>query len=260
MLLCYSALSPFCRKVRMVMEHHEIAFELFDSCDIARYPAYNPRAEIPILVHQGLTVVNSADILAYLDRLYPDRAIYPKNPRDWALVREWEREADTLIDAVVTDVAIYKWADLPPPPTGLDVAARRELGHVFDRIEAQLDGQEWLAGTLSVAEFALYPHLSAAQILGIGANIDRHPRVIAWLERIARTAVGRQDRRHVGAWWADRANADVDTRRINWGTHRLEWFLANGFLDHFVEEVRQDRVLWSVGPNSNARNNPLAPS
>jgi hypothetical protein len=35
--------------------------------------------------------------------------------------------------------------------------------------------------------------------------------------------------------------------------------LANGGVEFFAEQVRQDKVLWSVGPNNNARNNPAAP-
>jgi glutathione S-transferase len=258
MLLCYSALSPFCRKVRMVMDWKAIAYEVFDSCDITKYPAYNPRAEIPILVDGDLTVVNSADILGYLDRKYPAAELYPRDARLYALVRAWEREADTLIDAIVTDVAIFKWADLPPAPEGLLPAARRELGGIFDRLEAQLEGSDFVAGDVSVADWALYPQLGSAQLLRIGTNASRHPRVMAWLDRMAATPEAEADLALKLAWWAGRETADVDTKRINWGTHRLEWFLANGFVDRFVEEVRSGRVLWSAGPDNNARNSPLA--
>lgn len=126
MLLCYSALSPFCRKVSMILDWKGIAHEVFDSCDVAKYPGYNPRAEIPILIDDGLTVVNSADILGYLDRKHHELALYPRDARTYAEVRRWEREADTVIDAIVTDVAIFKWADIPPPPAGLLDAARRK--------------------------------------------------------------------------------------------------------------------------------------
>ena len=40
---------------------------------------------------------------------------------------------------------------------------------------------------------------------------------------------------------------------------RLEWLLANGGVEFFADQVRQDKVLWSVGPDNNARNNPAAP-
>jgi glutathione S-transferase len=260
MLLCYSALSPFCRKIRMIMDWKNIAYEVFDSCDIEKYPASNSRAEIPVLVDGDLTIANSADIVGYLDRKFPELEVYPRDARTHALVRQWEREADTLIDAVVTDVAIFKWADLPPPPQELIPAARTELAIIYDRLESQLVGKDFVAGELSVADWSLFPQLGSAQLLRIGTDIERHPNVIAWLERMAATPEARADQALKMLWWANRETADVDTKRINWGTHRLEWFLANGFLDRFVEEVRGNRVLWSVGPNNNAYNSPLAPN
>jgi glutathione S-transferase len=259
LLLCYTALSPFCRKVRMVMDWKGLDHELVDSCDIAKYPAYNPRAEIPILVDGSTTVVNSADIHGYLDRKFPDREIYPRDVATYALVRRWELEADTLVDAIVTDVGIYKWADIPPGPVGLVEAARRDLSAVFDRLETELLGQDFVAGALSVADFALYVHISSAQLLQIGTDESRHPNVMAWLQRMIATDQVQKDSAARMQWWATRDQHGLDTHRINWGTHRLEWFLASGFVDHFVEEVKGDRVLWSVGPNSNAKHSPLAP-
>jgi glutathione S-transferase len=258
-ILCYTALSPFCRKVHMVMDWKGIDHELFDSCDIKKYPAYNPRGEIPILVDGPLTVVNSADILGYLDRKFPAANIYPTDPTTYANVRTWEREADTYIDAIVTDIAVYKWADIPPAPDGLIDAARRDLADVYDRMEQTLAGQDYIAGALSVADFALYPHIGSAQLIRIGTNTARHPNVLAWINRMSASEIGQRDAEAKMQWWSTRDQHGLDTKRINWGTHRLEWFLANGFLDYFVDEVRGDRVLWSVGPNTNAAHSPHAP-
>ncbi|OQW78209.1 MAG: hypothetical protein BVN32_07115 [Proteobacteria bacterium ST_bin14] len=257
--LCYSALSPFCRKVRMVMDWKNVAYDLFDGCAVETTPLYNPRAEIPVLVDGDLTVSNSADILGYLDRLHPELQIYPTDPVAYAQTREWERTADTLVDAIITDVAIYSWAEIPPAPSGLIEAAKGDLDAIYDDLQAILTDRMFVAGELGVGDFALYPHLLAARALNIGATPERHDKVIAWLKRIRETPEGQIDLGHVRAWWADRANQSLDTKRVNWGTHRLEWFLAHGFLDRFVEEVRADRVLWSVGPNNNARHSPLAP-
>ena len=68
---------------------------------------------------------------------------------------------------------------------------------------------------------------------------------------------GQADSAAVQAWWANRGSKTVDTRRVNWGSFRLEWLLANGHADWFAEQVRQDKVLWSTGPGNNALNSPL---
>src|SRR5580658_2281011 len=98
--LCYTALSPFCRKVRMAMEHKGLEFALAPGEHVTETPAYNPRAEVPILIDSGFVVCNSPDILSYLDRRFPDRLLYPNDPRAYALVREWECTADTVLDAI----------------------------------------------------------------------------------------------------------------------------------------------------------------
>ncbi len=87
------------------------------------------------MIDGDLTVVNSSDILGYLDRKHDDLALYPRDAVSYAQVRRWEREADTVIDAIVTDVAIFKWADIPPAPEGLLEAARRDLTPIYDELE-----------------------------------------------------------------------------------------------------------------------------
>jgi glutathione S-transferase len=243
----------------MVMDWKGINYDLFDSCAIGSTPLYNPRAEIPVLVDGDQTVCNSADILGYLDRKHPELEIYPTDAVAYAKTREWERISDTLVDAIVTDVAIYSWAEIPPAPAGLMAAAKADLCDIYDQLEALLVTKSFVAGDLGVGDFALYPHLMATRTLNLGADPMRHGKVIGWLKSIRETSEGQADLGHIREWWADRANQQLDTKRVNWGTHRLEWFLSHGFLDRFIEEVRGDRVLWSVGPNSNARNSPLSP-
>ncbi len=257
--LSYTALSPFCRKVRMAMEFMEIGFEVFDSCDIRKYPAFNPRAEVPILEDGETVVRNSATILEYLHVRFPEvPSLLPSLPREYARCKEWELIADTMIDPIVTNCAIFKFGDLPDAPTGLREAAASDLQPIYAHLEKALDGREFIAGELSVADLALYPHLLAAQRIGLPMKQD-HTNIAAWLGRILALPIGRSDMKAVLAWWNDRANQDVETDRINWGTYRLEWFLAHGFHDWFYREIERDGVLWSVGPKNNAKLSPQHP-
>ena len=70
-----NAFSPFARKVRMVLEHKRLAFEAIDGLAAdghARLAAVNPRVEVPVLQDGDLVVINSSDIVAYLEHRYPD--------------------------------------------------------------------------------------------------------------------------------------------------------------------------------------------
>ena len=257
--LCYTALSPFCRKVRMAMEHKGLAFDLAAGDHAREVPAFNPRAEVPLLIDGDTVVCNSPDILAYLDRKFPERPLYPADARVFAEVRDFERMADTHLDAILTVIGNWKFADLPPMPAGLQEAARRYALRVYDRLQGQLSTRDFICGDISAADFACYPQVASGVALEVPLDKSRHASVLAWLKRMRARPEGQSDLAAARAWWANRENQTVDTKRINWGTFRLEWLVANGQADWFAEQVRQDKVLWSVGPKSNARNHPAAP-
>lgn len=256
--LCYSALSPYCRKVRMVMDHMELDYVLFDSCDIHKYPIWNPRAEIPILQHDDIVVRNSATIVDYLVRAFPNApSPFPSDLNAFAAAKDWELIADTMVDPIVTNLGIFKFGDLPEKPEGLLKFAQADIAVIYDKLDAVLAGKVFVAGDVSIADYALFPHLTAAQRLDIPFNMKKHKNVMAWLGRMMQSPIGQSDLKAVLAWWSDKDNQDVETDKINWGTYRLEWFLASGYHEWFVNEIKRDAVLWSVGPNNNAKNSPL---
>jgi glutathione S-transferase len=103
-----NAFSPFARKVRMVLEHKRLAFEVIDGlapAGHARLAAVNPRVEVPVLQDGELLVINSSHIVAYLEQRYPERPVYPSDPEERARALHWERLADTLLDAITHDVS-----------------------------------------------------------------------------------------------------------------------------------------------------------
>lgn len=260
MTLCYTALSPFCRKVRMAIEYKELACELAPGDHVKEVAAFNPRAEVPMLIDGTTVVCNSPDILGYLDRKFPSRPLYPSDAHGFADVREWERLADTHLDAILTVIGNWKFADLPPMPAGLLDAARRDAGHVYDQLQERLATKDFICGDISAADFAFYPQVGAGAALDVPLDRNRHAGVLAWLKRMRARPEGQSDVVAAREWWANRERQTVDTERVNWGTFRLEWLLANGHADWFADQVRQDKVLWSVGPNNNAHHNPHAPA
>src|SRR5262245_46034003 len=222
MKLGYTALSPFCRKVRMAMEFKGLAFDIVTADHVAEAPAFNPRAEVPVLVDGDTVVCNSPDILAYLDRKHPEPLLYPSEARAYAEVREWERYADTHVDAIITVIGNWKFAELPPMPDGLMEAARRDIGLAYDRLQDQLAAQDYVCGAIGAADFALYPHIVSGAVLDLPLNIDRHAAVRAWLRRMRAPPEGQTDLAAARERSAHRAEQTVDTQRVTWGTCRLD--------------------------------------
>ena len=247
MRLCYTALSPFCRKVRMALDHKRLAYEIVQVDRLADLPLPSPRAEVPVLEHDGVVVCNSPDILAYLDRLQPAPPLYPAMAAVYADVRRWELAADTRLDAIVSVIGVFRLARIALPE-GLAEAAATELHAIYDEMDARLAGGSFLCGALSAADWAAYPHVASGAALGLGCDQERHRHLLHWLRRLRDTPEGTADATAVRDWWAHRAERPVDIQRINWGAFRLEWLLSHGHADWFAAQVKADRVLWSAGP------------
>ena len=78
-ILYHLPLSPFARKVRLVLAEKRLPFELRSEKVWARRPEFlelNPACTVPTLVEDnGLVIPDSAVICEYLDEAYPDMAL-----------------------------------------------------------------------------------------------------------------------------------------------------------------------------------------
>ena len=252
MKLYDNAFSPFARKVRLVLDYKGLAYEAVDALEPGAHEmlaAVNPRVEVPVLDDDGLLVVNSADIVAYLDHRYPDNPVLPADPATRVRARALERLADTLIDAITHDISMWLWptlgrTDVPPP--GLLDAARRDLEAIYAELNADLARREFLCGALSIADFAVFPHLTAVKFLDVPFSGDRHPHLLAWYKRVRALAVFRGDLDRASAWMERNATRGPITNRVVWRGDRIEWLLANGFHEWFLSEIRAERVGWPL--------------
>jgi glutathione S-transferase len=126
-----SAFSPFARKVRMALEYKGLNYDAVDGLIRSNHEALkdvNARIEVPALVDDDVVVINSSDIVAYLDHRYPAKCIYPDGPAARVHARAWERVADTFVDPILVDISYWKWAERSDTmPEGLLEAARADL-------------------------------------------------------------------------------------------------------------------------------------
>lgn len=253
MRLYDNGFSPFARKIRIVLDHKGLAHEAVDGLAKVNHDALaavNPRAEVPVLVDGDATVVNSADIVAYLEHRYPKRPVYPSDPATRARARAWERTADTLVDAILADIALWLWAERPDPmPKGLREAAQKDLEKIYEALEDALEKDGFLLGDLSIADIALFPHLTSVGLLGVPFSNERHPKLTAWLSRMNAVEVCRADLERMRTYFSDLDARGIERRKIFWRGDRIEWLLARGFHEWFLGEIEARRVLWpTYGP------------
>ena len=251
MLTLYdNAFSPFARKVRMVLEHKGLAFDVVDGLKMsnqAELARVNPRREVPVLVDGDVSVVGSSHIVAYLEDAYPQRPVLPGEPRVRARARHWERISDSLLDAILLNVSIWTWAERADSrPAGMLEKARDDIGVLYAALERELADSAggFVCGEFSLADIALFPHLRSVRALGLPIDDAAFPKLSGWLARMDEVPVARADTRRLRAWFAVRDKSEYERRRIFWRGDRLEWLLASGFHEWLMQEIREGRVSW----------------
>jgi glutathione S-transferase len=243
-----SAFSPFARKVRMVLDHKGLSYEAVDGLLRSNHDALkavNGRIEVPVLVDGDIVVVNSPDIVAYLDDRYPDNAVLPRSPAARVHARAWERTSDTFVDPIFVDISYWKWAQRPDRmPDGLLEAARTDLQLVYDALDNELAQREFVSGPLSIADMALFPHLASARAMEVEFSADAHPNLTRWFKQMRALPICAADLRRARDYVGGLKDRDIERHKIFWRGDRIEWMLARGFHAWFFDEIRQDRVAW----------------
>jgi glutathione S-transferase len=232
----------------MVLEYKGLNFEVVDGLLRASHEALkavNGRREVPALIDGDLVVVNSADIVAYLEFRYPAKPVYPDAPAARVHSRAWERAADTFVDAILINISYWLWAERHDSmPDGLLEAARSDLRLVYDALEHELAHKEFVSGPLSIADIALFPHLASARAMQVEFSAQQHPNLARWFRQMRTLPICMADLQRARDYVADLRDRDVERRRIFWRGDRIEWMLARGFHDWFFKEIKEQRVLW----------------
>lgn len=96
--------APYVRKVRAVLALKAIPYQhvsVMPGAMDAEFLAKSPLSKVPVWEEPGFQLPDSSAICAYLERLVPEPALQPSEPRAFASALFWEEYADTrLVDAI----------------------------------------------------------------------------------------------------------------------------------------------------------------
>jgi glutathione S-transferase len=185
-------------RVALVLGHKGIDVEnvLVDPGDRANLVAVSGQDLVPVLVDGDEVVTDSTRIMHWLDDRFPERPVFPSDPRlaahveifiDW-FNRAWKREPNLIADALDAG---------RPAGEDLDRWTAR-MQRRLDLFEGMLTGREYLFGEFGAADCAAWPFLRYAT--GIDPDdpwtfhrvihermplTDRHRNLGAWIARIA---------------------------------------------------------------------------
>jgi glutathione S-transferase len=205
----------------------------------------NGRIEVPALIDGDVVVVNSPDIVVYLDHRYPTKSVYPDEPAARVHARAWERVADSFVDPILVNISYWKWAERPDKmPEGLLEAGRSDLQLVYDALDKELAQRQFVSGPLSVADIALFPHLASVKALEVEFSTQEHPNLGRWFKQMRALPICAADLKRARDYVINLRERDIERHRIFWRGDRIEWMLARGFHAWFFNEIKERRVAW----------------
>jgi glutathione S-transferase len=245
------ATSPYARKVRIVLEFKGIDCDYAERCySLDRKEdlrAASDRAEVPVLVlDDGRTIADSTIICEYLEQVYPEPPVYPRDAYERARMRMIEDLCDRTFDAVGFGYFLAILRADAPEASAMQSAARAECRALMERFERELDGRGFFCGEVSLADFAAVCHAPLAHAMKI--DLTDLPGVRAWMDRMRKIPAVAADRERASKAWAGVHNIAAEFEgpdgKIHWRDSRLEWPVRNGFVDLVAREFRAGKMMF----------------
>lgn len=192
-LLYHLPLSPFCRKIRIVLQEKNLEFTLKVEKAWERRPeflALNPAGEVPVLIEpDGTVLAETASIAEYLDEVHREKILLGLNPVDRAEVRRLAAWFDVKMNREATDNLVgekmmKRFQGVGTPNSAAIRAGKANLAYHLDYISYLAERRRWLAGDhFSLADISAAAHLSAIDYLG-DVPWDEHEPAKDWYARV----------------------------------------------------------------------------
>jgi glutathione S-transferase len=190
--LYHVPLSPFCRKVRLSLAEKKIECELVEERYWEQDPDFirrNPAAKVPVLKIDGMTLAESAAICEYLEEVYPEVPLMPKDPVGRYEVRRLIGWFDDKFHSEVTSKLVYERVNKKVMKQGYPdsknvKAGAQKIKYHLDYMAWLLDQRRWLAGdVMTLADFAAAAHLSSLDYIS-DVDWNRSEVVKDWYAKI----------------------------------------------------------------------------
>lgn len=204
------------QKVKLALAEKEIPFTNFEvdwrneDHLSSWYLAINPNGVVPTLKHGERIVIDSSVINEYLDEVFPDKPLLPREPYARAKVRTWRQYIDEVPTTAIripsfnlvilknmkhmSEEAFAAKAEKRPlrkhfyqkmslngfSQLEFDQALER-LRQTLERMERALESSEWVASdAFSVADIGLMPTIVRLDDLGLSHLWSDLPRARTW--------------------------------------------------------------------------------
>lgn len=192
MKLYGALLSPFVRKVAVVLEEKGMAWELAVSSPGAPDPEFqkaSPFGKIPALCDGDYSLADSSAIVVYLDAKQPAPPILPADPGARGKAMWFDEFADTILGVSGLKILFNRLVGPKllklPSDESIALQGEAELPRILDYLEGAVSENGWLDGAFSLGDISVASMLKSMSYVGHGPDAARYPRTAAWYGRVA---------------------------------------------------------------------------
>jgi len=192
-----STVSPFVRKVRVVMAEKGVEYTLDPVNPFGAPPEF---AEISPLkrilafrdtdVPEPNTLCDSSVICDYLEHKFPSPALYPSDPFQRARALWYEEYADSVLAQAIGrgfffERVVKKIMRAPVDEELCQKTLTETLPPLFDYLEKEIGSKDYLAGDMfSIADITVCTMLVNFEHAGGAVDDARWPKLAAYVKRI----------------------------------------------------------------------------
>jgi glutathione S-transferase len=178
------------RKVRIALIEKGLEFERIN-VDLSKreqktpeFLKIHPFGQIPALDDEGFIVYDSTIINEYLEDEYPYPPLMPSDSEGRARARLMEDFRDTHFNPYFVHIMQENRKPEGERDNQRLDNAKAEISKAFDRIEKELQGKEYLAGSFSLADVAFMTNLDLLDRFNIPLDAGRYKNSAAWIARL----------------------------------------------------------------------------
>lgn len=212
---------PYCCKVKAVLDYKGIPYEKIEVTPMSNEEIsfVKDHDMVPVLVDDGKIVVESNDIIKYLDEKYPQKPVFAKAKEVSTEEKKWMDYADEELvqilpgniyrnfpEALSSFKYITKVGKFPlwkrygmalAGAVAMTIVAkkglkkrgiqdpRKSLGESLDKWEAGLGNKKFMGGELpNVADLVCFGILNSVHEMKVWSFISEHSKVSEWYERV----------------------------------------------------------------------------
>ena len=173
--LYHLPLSPFCRKVRLLLAEKKLKVDLIEEPVWEKRYEFikkSPASKVPLLLWDNVVIPESNAIFQYVEETYPNPPMLPTVLVDRVEAIRFVSWFDDTFHRDVTSKLLYQRVysklsrSLQADPS-LMKSGMIAMKHHLNYVDTILDERRWLAGDImTVADFAGAAHISSLDYMG----------------------------------------------------------------------------------------------